>query len=596
MDVRTIIAVVLSVVIIVGSMVVQNVFFSKNDEAVDAGSYEGERESDVQSDTGTTSDRVTSDQVTSDRDSSDRTSSDRIVADVVSTAEAREIVKETDLYRITFTTRGGTITSIQLKEFQNADGSPVEMVLAGDTDRYPFSIHFGGIQSPPDEGVYQYREVDFNKWEFIKTYRSPSGVPFTLKKAYYFPHGEYLMEFKIVIENSVNSNLDLDFNDFAYTVEFGPQIGPPFEKLDNRNEYRQFHYYADGKRKKVKLSGGVGVLDQWVTWATMVGKYFAVICVTDKTQYRITFDTRPIGGMPDRASMFISRPVYQTSKYSDKLSFYIGPKKRDILTRYNDAAKNIYGLYDQHFEEAITTSIWIGWLASILKFFLELFYRLIPNYGVAIILLTILVKILFYPLTRKSYESTGKMQGLSEKVNQIKETYKGKPERMNQEIAALYKKEGVNPLGGCMPLLLQFPIFIALFNLLSNHFELRGAVFISPWIVDLSSPESILDFAPFEIPIVGWHDVRLLPFIMLGTTFLQSKFTQAPSSQGSQMKMMTYAMPIFFFFILYDMPSGLVLYWTMQNILSIFQQLLISRAKKKGDDGSDEKPKPFKRR
>ena len=172
----------------------------------------------------------------------------------------------------------------------------------------------------------------------------------------------------------------------------------------------------------------------------------------------------------------------------------------------------------------------------------------------AIILLTVLIKILFFPLTQKSFESTSKMSMLGPKIEEIKKKYQGKPEKLNQEMMALYRKEGVNPVGGCLPLLLQMPIFFALFELLNNAFDLRGAAFIAPWIGDLSAPESFLPFG-FTLPLLNWDELRILPFVMLGTTLLQSRISQNPSAMQPQMKMMMYAMPIFFFFILYSMPS-----------------------------------------
>ena len=157
---------------------------------------------------------------------------------------------------------------------------------------------------------------------------------------------------------------------------------------------------------------------------------------------------------------------------------------------------------------------------------------------------------------------------------------------MNQEIAALYKKEKVNPLSGCLPLLLQLPVFFALYNLLNSHFELRGALFIAGWIPDLSAPEAILNFG-FTIPLVNWTALRGLPILMVASQLISTKFTQPPSATqqqgGAQMKLFTYALPIVFLFILYDMPSGLVLYWTVQNILSAFQQIYINWLRKKKD-------------
>jgi YidC/Oxa1 family membrane protein insertase len=214
---------------------------------------------------------------------------------------------------------------------------------------------------------------------------------------------------------------------------------------------------------------------------------------------------------------------------------------------------------------------------------------------VAIILLTILIKALLWPLTHKSFESTARMQALQPKISELREKYKNNPQKMNQEIGALYKKEGVSPLGGCLPMLLQMPILFAMYTLLSTHFELRSAVFIPGWINDLSSPESILDFKPVRLLFFELSAIRVLPFVMLVTTFVQTRFTQTPDSSGSSganMKMMTYAMPIMFFFILYNLPSGLVLYWTMQNVLSIFQQLYINSRRAKKAAAQEQEPPP----
>jgi YidC/Oxa1 family membrane protein insertase len=264
----------------------------------------------------------------------------------------------------------------------------------------------------------------------------------------------------------------------------------------------------------------------------------------------------------------------------------VGPKKREILQRYNDAEKNAYKLADQRFEETISSSVLIHWLAEALRFVLEQLYRLIPNYGVAIILLTLLIKILFYPLTRKSFESTARMQALQPKMAELRVKYKNNPQKLNQETAALYKREGVNPLGGCLPLLLQLPIFFALYNLLISHFELRGAMFIPGWIPDLSAPEAIFRFQPINILNFSFDALRALPFLMLVTTFVQTRLTQAPdSSAQANMKMMTYAMPIVFFFILYNMPSGLLLYWTVQNVLSILQQMYTNSRRRRAEAG-----------
>jgi YidC/Oxa1 family membrane protein insertase len=233
-------------------------------------------------------------------------------------------------------------------------------------------------------------------------------------------------------------------------------------------------------------------------------------------------------------------------------------------------------------------------LEWILKWFLTLFYRLIPNYGVAIILVTLLVKLLMFPLTRKGSESTLRMQTLAPKVKEIQDKYKDNPQKMNAEMAAFYKKEGYNPLSGCLPMLIQIPIFFAMYSLFNNHFDLRGAMFIPGWIPDLSLPESVFHFENFTVPFLGWTDLRLLPFIYVGSQLLYGKVTQTPDQKSNtQMKLMLYAMPIIFFFVLYDVPSGLLVYWIMSNVLTMVQQVSINKylARKKAAEGIGE-PEP----
>jgi YidC/Oxa1 family membrane protein insertase len=185
-----------------------------------------------------------------------------------------------------------------------------------------------------------------------------------------------------------------------------------------------------------------------------------------------------------------------------------------------------------------------------------------------------------------------KMATLNPKMTEIRARLKDKPDKMNQEISELYRREKINPLSGCLPLLLQMPVFFALYNLLNSHFELRGALFIPGWIPDLSAPESVLTF-PFAIPLIGWTALRLLPLLMVASQILSSKFTQpsgTPQQGGAQAKLFAYALPIVFLFILYDMPSGLVLYWTVQNILSTAQQVYINRLRKKKEEASGQTP------
>lgn len=600
MDKKTLLAVVFSVVIIVGGMLLQSVFFPAKKPATAATTQQtttqqpaAQQAQGQQPAEGQAAAPVETGQAGAQGPTGSVTPVPADDSQEGSPAAGQLMVRETDLYRLGFSSDGGTLNSVQLKKFKNVDGSLVDMVLLpknGKNADLPFGISFGdykAAQLREPFALHERSDGTQSLFEFSKAYYSPTGIPFTLRKAYVFYRDEYLFELRITIENSANDVPALDFNGSSYTLSLGPQIGPPYAKLDGRNEIRGYAYWADAKRQDPRVGmGALKELDKRVTWAGIVGKYFTAIAVPDATQYRVVFDSRKLVDGFDRSVIGFQRPVLKSAKSIDTFRFYMGPMKKEILARYNNAEKNRFGISDLHADGVVTSSILIGWLAQLMKWVLEFCYLLIPNYGVAIILLTLFTKIIFLPMTFKSSESMAKMATLNPKMAEIRARLKAKPEKMNQEIAALYKREKVSPLSGCLPLLLQMPIFFALYNLLNTHFELRGALFIPAWIPDLSAPESVLDFG-FTIPLVNWTSLRLLPLIMLGTQLLSSKFTQ-PAGAGQQqsagqMKLMTYALPIVFLFILYDMPSGLVLYWTVQNILSTAQQLYINHRKKVKD-------------
>ncbi len=577
MDKKTLLAVVLSVVVIVGSMLVSSVFFpSPNRPAPLPPPTESPAPA-----------AATQAQTPTASAGQAAPSAGVAVGEEALPEEIREetLTINTNVFRVTLSNRGAVATSIQLKNYRNTDGKPVEMVVSRDTDRYPFFVYFGDPATPPEYTLFHVeRSVSEPRVTFWRQFRSPTGVPFILRKTFSFKPDDYLMEVQVTIENSANEYPQLDWQGLAYTIGFDPQIGPDFVKLDKKSDYRNYMVLAEAKKRTIGLpKEGVKTLEERVAWASIVGKYFTVIGVPDATPYRITFDGQVLNGLTDRSSLLFGRPLLKSSKNTDVFRFYIGPKKREILARYNDPQKNGFRTEGLRFEETVPTSPLLGWLANILKFFLELFYRVVPNYGVAILLLTVLIKIVFWPLTHKSFESTSKMQALTPKLNELRAKHKNNPQKLNEEMAKLYKQEGVSPLGGCLPLLLQMPILFAMYALLNDFFDLRGATFIPGWINDLSVPEAVLTFAPVNLLFWQLSALRVLPFIMLVTTFLQSRLSQTPSagSSAGQMKAMMYLMPLVFFFIMYDLPSGLVLYWTAQNFLSIFQQMWINRKMKK---------------
>jgi YidC/Oxa1 family membrane protein insertase len=245
------------------------------------------------------------------------------------------------------------------------------------------------------------------------------------------------------------------------------------------------------------------------------------------------------------------------------LKLYAGPKE---IGRLGDAGHDLQGLVDLG---------WFWFLAQPALWLLTRLHDATGNYGVAIIIITILQKIGFYPLTQKSYKSMQAMQAIQPKLEALKERHKGNKQKMNQEMMELYKRHGVNPFGGCLPMVIQIPIFIALYNALGSSVELWRAPF-ALWITDLSAPDTLF-VVPFAIPYLGAaFAFRGLPLIMGISMFVQQKMSPT-AGDPRQAQMMLYLMPVMFTFIFWGMPSGLVLYWLVNNVLQIGHQYQMNR-------------------
>lgn len=229
-----------------------------------------------------------------------------------------------------------------------------------------------------------------------------------------------------------------------------------------------------------------------------------------------------------------------------KYSSYFGPKKKEYLSKSGN-----------QYEEAIHYGFF-HFLSQPLMTVLKFFYKYIGNYGFSIILLTVCIKILFWPLTQKSYSSMKGMQKLQPEMKKLREKFGDDKQRLNQEMMKFYKEHKVNPLGGCLPMVIQIPVFIALYRVLLEAIELRHAPFML-WLTDLSAKD------PYYIT----------PLVMGATMFLQQKMT--PTNMDPTQEKLMLMMPIVFTFIFLNFPSGLVIYWLTNNILTIFQQYLIRR-------------------
>lgn len=578
MDRNTIIAIILMVVVMSVGLTLQSTLFAPPPPEATA----------TQSDTSTS---LASDSVASGQSSSLADSQSIPVMDSSSTLVAlgespsiQRFTYETGVFIIEFDPAGAGISSIRLKKHLDK-GEPVELLFNDEKTPVSFLMYVGDDINRPIVHPFSYR-IEGNKVIFSRMFAlanpdgSASDNTFTVEKTYNFSENDYLFELGIEIRNSKNLSVPLNLNGYAYTLAFEPQLGPEFYQTPDGNyTYRRFYTEMNGKKQTVKLKDGKYETSDFISWAAITSKYFSVIGIP-YTRTKVTLTESKTVDIPLESRMYFSRPTIKMASNTDLYRFYLGPQLKENLAVYNDPSQNGFGLKDLNLENALDSGSWLGWLENILKWLLTLFHKMVPNWGVAIILLTILIKVILQPFSKKSLESTSKMQALNPQMEELRAKYKDNPTKLNQEMGELYKREKINPLGGCLPMLLQFPIFIALYGLLNKHFELRGAMFIPGWIEDLSIPESIINFAPLKLPLIG-SDLRLLPLLYGASMIFSFKISQTGSQQGGMTgKIMMYGMPIMFFFVLYNAPSGLLLYWMVMNVISIGQQMFVNYRRK----------------
>lgn len=291
-------------------------------------------------------------------------------------------------------------------------------------------------------------------------------------------------------------------------------------------------------------------------WVAVKNRFF-VTALCSSTAANTGFETtvvRDMGAANYRPASVSARVSLADDAAKRTSVFYVGPKKQAFL-------------WDLGMKDVMEFGMW-RWLCYPLVWVLNFFNNLIPNYGIAIILLTILVRLLFWPLTHKSTVGMKKMQELQPKMKEIQAKFKDNPQRLQQETWALYREAKVNPMSSCLPMLIQIPVFIALFNVLRSAVELRYAPFL--WIGDLSEPEGL--FASW-FPFGG---LNILPILMAVSTGLQSAFTPSAGDKNQQ-KMMMIFMPLMMLFMFYSFPSALSLYWFLSNLFSIVQMWIIRR-------------------
>ncbi|MBU1933263.1 MAG: membrane protein insertase YidC [Candidatus Omnitrophica bacterium] len=304
---------------------------------------------------------------------------------------------------------------------------------------------------------------------------------------------------------------------------------------------------SGGKLKKDNL-----LREQGIKWLYLKNKYYSIICEPEFNASgvftRRVADQAIVGFIVDDKDI---RPG-ETRRYEFK--YYIGPTEIHELEKVDKSFSRVLNF-------GIFTSIGMI-LLSVLKFFYSIFH----NYGVAILLLTCCISMVMFPLTFKSMKSMRKLQELQPKIENIRAEHKDNPQKLNKEIMELYRRHKANPMGGCMPMFLQMPIFIALYQTLMRSVELKGADFL--WIKDLSMPDAAFHL-PFSLPFLG-NAINILPILMIGAMIIQQKMSQLKTAGGQtdQQKMMSSIMPVMFGFIFYNLPSGLVLYWLTNTLLT----------------------------
>ena len=587
MDKRTILAIVLVVIVITASMVIQTTLFSGDTTAA----------------TTTTATTEETAQNAVDVAQPEQKPASKAIDSGSLNRSSEKFRFETDLYEVVFDPVGASISSLMMKEHADADGTHVDIVFNGENGNNAFLMYWGDDLADPILDTFAYT-VSGNRIVFSNDYTTSSGQGFTIVKTFEFKDGEYLFAVDVdIIGGEGFTGLNTD--GYAYTLAYEPQVGPAFTQMKNNNyDYRRVYvdaYNNKGKLKKsnIRFSNGKYETTAQVQWISLTGKYFAVVAMADDNTvgYKYTALQGSTSEVVQTDSLFISRPATGTSS-GDRIYFYAGPQLKKYLGSYYSGMDNAWGLRNTYLDSVMESGSFFGWLENVLKWVLNLLYKVIPNYGVGIIILTLIIKLLLWPLTKKSTASTAKMAALQPRLKEIQERYKDNPQKMNQETAALYKETGVSPLGGCLPMLLQFPILIAMYGLLNKHFELRGAMFIPGWIPDLSVPETIFTLG-FNIPLLG-NEIHLLPILYTVSMIFSMKYTQNSQNQSNgqgkgMMWFFTYGMPILFFFILYSAPSGLLLYWSVQNMLSMGQQLYTNHKLKKNPEAFVAKNVPEKK-
>ena len=472
-------------------------------------------------------------------------------ASVVQSAREEDSVIETALYRITFTNRGGAVKSWKLKKYRDVNNNPVELVNASAIGKVPAPMSIELKDRKPafdaNEVLYVGRPADDGTgvdYEF-------SDGQTNVRKSFRFTRDSY--------RSQITSEVSAPGVTLPHYVVWRGGFGdstihnaPSVERTVywDTAESRLFKKTAsDAKNGPVSVSGAF-------SFAGIEDQYFTAVVLSAGTgtiELRTVADNLPYG---DKSERFVGSEIGGDGV--NRFAAFVGPKDSAILKAV-----------DPKLDQLIDWGRWFGFLAKPLFYALTWTHdKLVNNFGWAIVLVTIALNMLTLPLRLTSMKSAKKMQALQPQIAAINARYKNlglrdpKQQEKNQEVMDLYKKHGVNPLGGCLPMVIQLPFFISFYTVLTVAIELRGANWM--WIHDLSRPE--------QLPI------RILPVVLIATQFLMQRMTPAsPGMDPTQQKMMMF-MPLALGFMFYYQSAGLVLYWLTGNVVGILQQWFTNKA------------------
>jgi YidC/Oxa1 family membrane protein insertase len=479
--------------------------------------------------------------------------------------EGERVRIELPLYTASFSTLGAGLLDWELSRYHDASGSPVEFTT--DDRQLALATPFSEL------GVGDFARERFAlerpSAHTLLFSRSLGGV--TVRKTYELDPDSYALRLRLEVENGSAAVIAPSF-----AVVWPARVREGADFIEQSLVALQ-----QGSVRKTPVSslgspgffgglfgGGAGETQLFtgdVEWAGVATRYFLAAIVTDVPRLaRVRFIPVERADSGLTVLDFAPESVPPGHRASRDLRVYVGPKEP---ARLDALGANLGRAINRGY----------SWVAPLTQFFTWLMhaaYQWIPNYGVVIILITIAVRIVTAPLTAKQMRSMKRLSTLQPKMKELQEKYGDDRARMQQEMMALYQREGVNPLtamgGGCLPMLLQFPVFIGLYFALQSSIELRQASFVW-WIDDLSAPETL-----FMVPGLGLP-VRLLPLLMGASMVLQQKLTPMTTADPAQARMMTTIMPVMFTVLFYQFPSGLVLYWLVSNLLAIGHQAWMNR-------------------